>query len=108
MGCMVCIFPALIRVILKLLLQISRIETNFTNFFVHSSIPTEFPILYYKQPMANIIYKEESYKIIGACTKVHGSLGSGFLEAVYQEALEDEFLRQGIPFERQVKLNILI
>ena len=57
--------------------------------------------------MTNIIYKEESYKIIGACMKVHGSLGSGFLEAVYQEALEDEFLRQGIPFERQVKLNIL-
>ena len=57
--------------------------------------------------MTNIIYKEESYKIIGACMKVHGSLGSGFLEAVYQEVLEDEFLRQGIPFERQVKLNIL-
>jgi len=58
--------------------------------------------------MANIIYKEESYKIIGACMKVHRNLGSGFLEAVYQEALEDEFLRQNIPFERQVKLNISI
>lgn len=56
--------------------------------------------------MTNIIYKEESYKIIGACMKVHGNLGSGFLEAVYQEALEDEFLHQGIPFKRQVKLRI--
>lgn len=56
--------------------------------------------------MANIIYKTESYKIIGACMKVHSNLGSGFLEAVYQEALEGEFLRQKIPFERQVKLNI--
>ena len=54
--------------------------------------------------MANIIYKAESYKIIGACMKVHSNLGSGFLEAVYQEALEGEFLRQKIPFERQVKL----
>ena len=56
--------------------------------------------------MAHIIYKEESYKIIGACMKVHSNLGSGFLEAVYQEALEDEFLLQKIPFERQVKLRI--
>ena len=56
--------------------------------------------------MTNIIYKEESYKIIGACMKVHSNLGSGFLEAVYQEALEDEFLSQGIPFEKQVKLRI--
>ena len=56
--------------------------------------------------MANIIYKAESYKIIGVCMKVHGNLGSGFLEAVYQEALEDEFLSQGIPFKRQVKLRI--
>ena len=56
--------------------------------------------------MTHIIYKEESYKIIGACMKVHSNLGSGFLEAVYQEALEDEFLLQKIPFERQVKLRI--
>ncbi|MDP3946433.1 MAG: GxxExxY protein [Lutibacter sp.] len=30
-----------------------------------------------------IIFKEESFKIIGACMKVHRSLGAGFLEAVY-------------------------
>lgn len=38
-----------------------------------------------------ILYKEESFKIIGACMKVHRTLGAGFLEAVYEEALEKEF-----------------
>lgn len=37
---------------------------------------------------------------------VHSQLGSGFLEAVYQEALEKEFVKQGIPFERQKRLTI--
>ena len=41
-----------------------------------------------------IIYKEESYKIVGAAFNVYNILGSGFLEAVYQEALEIEFQRQ--------------
>ena len=55
---------------------------------------------------SKILYKEESYKIIGACMKVHRSLGSGFLEAVYQEALSREFKNEGIPFESQVKLFV--
>lgn len=53
-----------------------------------------------------ILYKEESFKIIGACMKVHRTLGAGFLEAVYEEALEKEFRDQKIPFERQVKLDV--
>jgi len=56
--------------------------------------------------MDKIIYKEESYKIIGACLEVHKELGNGFLEAVYQEALEIEFINQGIPFEREKPLSI--
>jgi GxxExxY protein len=51
-----------------------------------------------------ILYKEESFAIIGACMKVHRTLGAGFLEAVYEEALEKEFHIQKIPFKRQVKL----
>lgn len=55
---------------------------------------------------AGILYKEESYKIIGACMKVHRILGPGFLESVYQEALQKEFQEQKIPFEQEVKLNV--
>jgi len=54
----------------------------------------------------NIIYKDESYKIIGACMEVHNNLGCGFLEAVYQEALEIEFERRKIPFVKEKPLKI--
>jgi GxxExxY protein len=56
--------------------------------------------------MTNIIYKEESYKIIGACMEVHKKLGSGFLESVYSEALEIEFENAGIPYEKEKKLPV--
>ena len=48
----------------------------------------------------------QTYVIIGAAFEVHGVLGCGFLEPVYQEALEKEFLRRGIPFRREVELPI--
>ena len=53
-----------------------------------------------------LIYKEESYKIIGACMEVHNTLGCGFLEAVYQEALAIEFEKRGIPYIREAELKI--
>jgi GxxExxY protein len=56
--------------------------------------------------MADIIYREESYAIIGACMRVHQGLGAGFLEAVYQEALTKEFVNLDIPFESQKKLSL--
>lgn len=57
--------------------------------------------------MNNIVLKEESYAIIGACFEVYKEKGCGFLEDVYQECLELEFTDQGIPFEAQ-KLHPLI
>jgi GxxExxY protein len=57
--------------------------------------------------MGKILFKEESYKIIGACMEVHTQLGPGFLEAVYQEALEIEFNRENIPYKREPELTIL-
>jgi GxxExxY protein len=53
-----------------------------------------------------ILFKDESYKIIGACMQVHNNLGPGFLEAVYEEALEKEFRNLSIPYNKQAKLNI--
>jgi len=49
---------------------------------------------------------ERTYKIIGAAIEVHKELGCGFLEAVYQEALEREFVIQGIPFKSQPGVKI--
>lgn len=56
--------------------------------------------------MTDILFKDESFKIIGACMKVHTELGPGFLEAVYQEALEKEFKKRDIPYQRQPKLSL--
>jgi GxxExxY protein len=51
-------------------------------------------------------FQKETYEIIGACFEVHKILGCGFLEAVYQEVLEIEFKRRGIPCEREKELPI--
>ena len=53
-----------------------------------------------------IIYKEESYKIVGAAFDVYNKLGHGFLEAVYQECFELELKNRGIPYEREKELKI--
>jgi GxxExxY protein len=48
--------------------------------------------------MAGIIYKIESFEIIGACFEVYKEKGCGFLEAVYQECLELELGDRKVPF----------
>jgi len=53
-----------------------------------------------------IVFKEESYKIVGACFEVYKDKGPGFLEAVYQECLEIEFGLQHIPFVAQGELGL--
>ena len=53
-----------------------------------------------------IVYKEESYAIIGACFEVYKEKGCGFLEAVYQECLEIEFEIQKLPAVPQPRLEL--
>ena len=52
------------------------------------------------------LYNDEGYAIIGAAQKVYNTLGSGFVEAIYQDALEVEFKRRNIPYEREKELYI--
>ena len=54
----------------------------------------------------NYIYKNETYTIIGAAQEVHKELGNGFLEIVYQDALELEFITKNIPHVREKSLPI--
>jgi GxxExxY protein len=54
-----------------------------------------------KEEKAELIYKDESYAIIGACFAVYKDKGCGFLEPVYHESLEIELEFQGIPFLSQ-------
>ncbi|MGC2237174.1 MAG: GxxExxY protein [Pyrinomonadaceae bacterium] len=56
--------------------------------------------------MEDIVYKEESYKIIGACFEVYKQKGCGFSEAVYQECLAIEFELQKIPCIAQPKIQL--
>ena len=52
----------------------------------------------------SIVYKDESYAIMGACFEVYRETGCGFVEPVYQECLEIEFEIQELPFKPQEEL----
>ena len=59
-----------------------------------------------EKEQAKMIYPHEAYEIIGAAMEVHRTLGQGFLESVYQEALEIEMSKREIPFSSQTKIQI--
>jgi GxxExxY protein len=52
------------------------------------------------------LYAEETYKIIGVLFEVHKTLGKGFSEIVYKDAIAFEFKAQNIPFEREKEYTI--
>jgi len=56
--------------------------------------------------MTEIIYRQESYAIIGACFEVYNAKGSGFLEPVYHECLGIEFEHQRIPAVSKPSLTL--
>lgn len=56
--------------------------------------------------MKHYLLEEETYQIIGRCIEVHNELGCGFSEIVYKDALEYEFRKKGILFEREVQYQV--
>ena len=56
--------------------------------------------------MSELRFKEESYRIMGACFEVYKETGCGFVEPVYQECLEIELAMQNIPFQAQEQLKL--
>jgi GxxExxY protein len=56
--------------------------------------------------MPVLINEDISYKIIGACMKVHRFLGHGFLEIVYKDAMQIEFAKSQISYVREKEFDI--
>lgn len=56
---------------------------------------------------AGVIYKNESYSIIGLCMEIHNELGHGFSEVVYKDALEVLMQENGITYERERGYNVV-
>lgn len=59
-----------------------------------------------ERKVKNLLYAEEVYQIIAAAIEVHKTLGPGFLESVYEEALTIESRRRELPHRTQVELPI--
>jgi GxxExxY protein len=56
--------------------------------------------------MPELYFKEEAYQIVGICMEVHRILGHGFLEIVYKDAIEYEFVRKQIDYCREKEYSI--
>lgn len=59
-----------------------------------------------KTEKLSILYKEESYQIQGAIFEVYKTIGTGFLESVYQICLQKEFALRNIPYAEKPKIEI--
>ncbi|MES2847859.1 MAG: GxxExxY protein [Bacteroidota bacterium] len=56
--------------------------------------------------MAELIYKEEAFRIVGICMKIHQTLGMGLKEINYKDAMEIEFIDETISYEREKKFTV--
>lgn len=66
----------------------------------------EINFLIILRKMEHYLLKEEAYELIGHCMEVHTTLGTGFSEAVYKDALEYELRQNRIPFGREVEYRV--
>jgi len=77
-----------------------------SNYLKHKNLFVYLIKIFLHYYMSFIRYKKESYKIIGKCFEVYNNLGFGFLEIVYKDALEYEFKKAGIPYEREKEYTV--
>ncbi len=56
--------------------------------------------------MSELIYKEETFQLVGLCMEIHRELGKGHDEVIYKDALVVELTRAGIPFSREKNYEI--
>jgi len=56
--------------------------------------------------MAELLFKEESFKIIGICMEIHKALGMGLKEINYKDAMEIELIENNIPYEREKRFAV--
>jgi GxxExxY protein len=59
-----------------------------------------------KRFVEDLLFKDECYEIIGICMKIHSVLGKGFKEIVYKDAMEVEFNRADLAYQREKRFNI--
>ena len=57
--------------------------------------------------MPELLFRDESYKIIGICMKIHNILGMGLKEINYKDAMEIDFIEAEIPFEREKRFTVI-
>jgi GxxExxY protein len=63
-------------------------------------------LLFIPPVMAQIIYKEEVYFIVWLCMEVWKTLGYGFAEIIYKDAMEQEFANNAVPYNREDELSV--
>ena len=57
--------------------------------------------------MPELLFKEESYKVVGVCMNIHKALGMGLKEINYKDAMEINFIEEGIPYEREKRFTVM-
>ena len=56
--------------------------------------------------MTELLFKEESYKIVGVCMNIHKTLGMGLKEINYKDAMEIDFIEENISFDRERRFMV--
>lgn len=56
--------------------------------------------------MLDLIFKDESFKIIGICMEIHKTLGLGLKEVNYKDAMQIDFSEMTIPYEREKRFIV--